>query len=194
MTNLYKYLFLLTGAIGASSGAFSFIKLADNPASGEFAELVSAISAALNILAIIWFTAKKSGKEIKKLETESESEFVQATHDSLEGAKISSAMLKERIDELKQDLENERRERQEDRIYFARRIKEIEVEARDNRLWAARLAKQVIETGRIPVPFISSTETDPLLSTINKEMDELEKTKGVREEELKNAKSDTKVP
>jgi hypothetical protein len=97
-------------------------------------------------------------------------------------------MLVQRIEELKQDIASERAARKQDAEYFRRRIKDIEKESRDNRLWAARLAKQVIEAGKTPVPFISSlNDTDPLISAIAKEQEELEVARTTRQEEIRKA-------
>lgn len=157
-----------------------------------FATILAAVTTFINVLAILFFSWKKNKPEVKKLEAEGDSEIVDAAHSNLEGAQLVSTMLRGQIDELKKDLETEKKSRREDADYFRRRIKDIEAEARDYRLWAARLAKQVIEAGKVPVPFISSTnDADPLLSTIEKEKEQLEQSKGKREEEIKNAKDNT---
>lgn len=151
--------------------------------------LLGAITTAVNIGFIIFFNWKKNTPEVKKLEVEGDSGLVSAANVNLEGAKISSEMLIDRIEELKNDLAAEKRARRDDAEYFRRRIKDIEKEARDYRLWAARLAKQVIEVGKVPVPFISSlNDTDPLISAINKEQEQLDTARSMREEELKNEK------
>lgn len=110
---------------------------------------------------------KKNKPEIKKLEMEGDSELVEAANTSLEGAKISAAILLDRINELRQELNDEKTDRKEefnrerqarndDAEYFRRRIKELDREARDYRLWAAQLVKQVVEAGKIPIPFTPS--------------------------------------
>jgi hypothetical protein len=159
----------------------------------ELGTLITQLVTAANTLALAWIILYKGKREGKKIETEEKSELISASNLNLEGAEVSTKLLLSRIDELKQDIENEKRARQEDRIYFTRRIKEIDKELGDYRLYAARLAKQVIEAGKIPVPFISSLdESDPLLQTIQKEKDALDRSMVERREELKNASSDTK--
>jgi hypothetical protein len=154
----------------------------------EITALITAIAAAINVLAIAYQAWRRSKPEVKKLEAEGESELQEAVNVNLEGAKISSAMLVQRIEELKQDIASERAARKQDAEYFRRRIKDIEKESRDNRLWAARLAKQVIEAGKTPVPFISSlNDTDPLISAIAKEQEELEVARTTRQEEIRKA-------
>lgn len=128
---------------------------------------ISGILAAINSVQIIIAAWRKLKPEIKKLEMEGDSELVDATNKTLEGARTSSAILLDRINELKQELADEKKERKdemdelnrqrdEDREYFKRRIKELDREARDYRVWAAQLARQVIEAGKIPVPFVQS--------------------------------------
>lgn len=159
----------------------------------EIIAIISSLVAGVNTIVLLYFTSKKNKPEVKKLEVEGESEIVDAAHVNLEGAQISQQMLVSRIDELKRDLESEKKARQEDAIYFKRRIKEIDREARDYRLWAARLAKQVIEAGKVPVPFISSlNDSDPLLSTISREQEQLEQAKAKREEEIIDSNSKKK--
>ena len=110
---------------------------------------------------------------------------MEAAHTNMEGAVLSNSMLMNRIDELQKDLGIEKKARRDDADYFRRRIKDIEKEARDYRLWAARLAKQVIEAGKMPTPFISSLyDSDPLIATIAREQDELRMAKDSRESEL----------
>lgn len=143
----------------------------------------------VNTLGILYLSFRKLKPEVKKLELEGDSEIVDAAHVNLEGAVLSSSMLKERIDELKKDLDSEKKARREDLEYFRRRVKDIEKEARDYRLWAARLAKQVIEAGKVPVPFITSlNDTDPLITAITREQEQLELAKGNRQQELKEQK------
>lgn len=188
MNNIYRLVFQSIGVLGAGSGIFGFLR--ESGTASEIAELISAVFAGVNILAIIWFTWKKNKGEVKKLDVDSDSEIVDAAQTNLEGAKLVTTMLKEQIDELRKELENEKKARREDAEYFKRRIKEIEQELQDYRLYAARLAKQVIESGDIPAPLISSNGDDKLLETINKERGQLRKAASKREEELKNAGSD----
>lgn len=154
----------------------------DNDIFGTIAVVVTIA----NTLFLAYQQWRKSQPEIKKIEAEGESEIAEAAHSNLEGAVLNNQMLKSRIDELQQDLTTEKRSRRDDAEYFRRRIKDIEKEARDYRLWAARLAKQVIEAGKVPVPFISSlNDTDPLISAITREQADLEKERSFREAELK---------
>lgn len=146
---------------------------------------MAAVIAIANTLFLAYQQWRKSQPEIKKIEAEGESEIAEAAHSNLEGAVLNNQMLKARIDELQQDLTTEKRSRRDDAEYFRRRIKDIEKEARDYRLWAARLAKQVIEAGKVPVPFISSlNDTDPLIAAITREQTELDKARTTREAEL----------
>lgn len=119
-------------------------------------EIITAITVALNTLWIIWSSWQKNKPEVKKLELEGDSELVEAANANLAGAQISGQMLLSRINELKEDLEFEKRARKSDAEYLRRRLMEAEHEARDYRLWASKLAKQVIGAGLIPEPFISS--------------------------------------
>lgn len=157
-------------------------------------DILVALATVANTLALIVLGFRRSKPEIKKMEREGESEIADAFHGSVEAATLSSQMLKARIDELQQDLTTEKKSRRDDADYFRRRIKDIEKEARDYRLWAARLAKQVIEAGKVPVPFISSmNDSDPLITAITREQAELEKAKGTRQAELdKKAEKENK--
>jgi polyhydroxyalkanoate synthesis regulator phasin len=130
-------------------------------------EWITGILVALNSAQILYQAWKKFKPEIKKLEVEGDTEIVEAANLNLEGAKASAAILLDRINELKKELdeekaarkeefEREKSARAEDAEYFRRRIKELDREARDYRLWAAQLVKQVVEAGKIPVPFLPS--------------------------------------
>ncbi len=121
----------------------------------------------VNSAQIIYQAWKRFKPEIKKLEAESDrseaeadSEIVNAANVNLAGAELSARMLTQRIVELRQDLENEKKARREDAEYFRRRFREAERDARDYRTWAARLAKQVIEAGKIPIAFVPSIDGD----------------------------------
>ena len=72
-----------------------------------------------------------------------------------------------RLAELKAEKEARRKESD----YLRRRIKEAEREARDYRLWAAKLVKQVVESGKIPAAFIPSLaeDTDTGIPHINED-------------------------
>ena len=165
---------------------------------------IAGILAAGNSIQIIYSAWKMLKPQVKKMEAEEETENVHAANLNLEGAGITVNLLKGRIDELKADLEaekearkndieREQNARKEDRIYFTRRIKEIDREAKDYRLWAAKLAKQVIEAGKVPATFVPSTDdSDPLLIAINKSREELNKAGQVREEERKDSKNVSK--
>ena len=122
----------------------------------DWLEIITILTAVANTAWIIWSSWKKNKPEVKKLELEGDSEIVEAANANLEGAKISGEMLLSRINELKADLESEKQLRKADADYFRRRLVESDREARDYRTWAAKLAKQVIESGRIPAPFIPS--------------------------------------
>jgi hypothetical protein len=128
---------------------------------------LTAIGVVLNTIWIIYSSWKKQKPEIKKIETEIDAEIAGAANLNLEGAKISAQMLLDRINELKIDLEQEKKSRKEEQEinertrrddieYFRRRIKDLERESRDYRSWAAKLVKQVVEAGQIPVPFLPS--------------------------------------
>ena len=154
--------------------------------SNEILALITAISAFANIAVVAFQSWRKLKPEVKKLEAEGDSEVVEAANTNLEGAKISQQMLKERVDDLRKEIEEVKQKRKEDADYFRRRLRDVEKEARDYRTWAARLSKQVIEAGKIPVPFISSlNDTDPLITAISREQEELGKAKDAREAELR---------
>lgn len=137
------------------------------PTENNITELITILVTAANTLGILYIALKKWKPEVKKLEAEGEkteaevdSEIVQAANVNLAGAEISSKMLIQRIAELREDLENEKKARRDDAAYFRRRFREAEREARDYRNWAAQLAKQVIELGKTPIPFSPSPLDD----------------------------------
>ena len=133
----------------------------------DWTQIITAAIGLGNFVWIIYSSWKKNKPEIKKLEAEADSEAVEAANASLEGAKISGEMLLSRINELKADLDAEKKLRKADAEYFKRRLAESDREAKDYRVWAAKLAKQVIEAGRIPAPFIpSSGESERGIPTI----------------------------
>lgn len=160
----------------------------------NYVEVAAVITTIGNTIFLIWQAWKRSRPEIEKLEAEGDSAVADAAHSIGEGALLNNQMLKQRIDELQSDLATEKKSRRDDAEYFRRRIKDIEKESRDYRLWSARLAKQVIELGKVPAPFISSlNDTDPLIIAITKEQAELEQAKDNRQAELKKEeKRDTK--
>lgn len=127
----------------------------------NWVNIITTLIAVANAAWIIYSSWKKNKPEVKKLEAEGDSEIVEAANANLEGAKISGEMLLSRINELKADLDAEKQLRKADAEYFSRRLKEAEREARDYRVWAAKLARQVIESGKIPeafTPFTQDTE------------------------------------
>lgn len=113
---------------------------------------------------------KQMEADVDKTDAEIDSELAAAAQTTAQGATVSSQLLMQRITELRQDLnnakedlENEKRSRREDAAYFRRRFREAEREARDYRLWAAKLVKQVVEAGKVPAEFVPSSgdsETD----------------------------------
>jgi hypothetical protein len=151
----------------------------------NYIETLAIIMTIANSASLIWQAVRKNKPEIRKLESEADSEIADAAHTIQEGAVLSNQMLKDRVDDLQKDLATEKKSRRDDAEYFRRRIKDIEKEARDYRLWAARLAKQVIEAGKVPVPFISSlNDSDPLIAAITREQAELDKERTAREAEI----------
>ena len=134
----------------------------------EMVAVVTAIAAFINVALITWQAWKKGKPELKKLNAEGESEIAEAAHSSLEASEISTKMLMTRIEELKKDIENEKKARKEDRAYFSRRITELDKELRDYRLWASRLVKQVIDSGNIPAVLEITEDTDRGLKAVNK--------------------------
>lgn len=143
----------------------------------DWLEKLTAITVVANSLWILWSSWKKNKPEIKKLESEAEradaeieTEFANAAQVLGQGAKISVEVLLGSIVQLRADLENEKKSRREDAEYFKRRFREAEREARDYRAWAAKLARQVIEAGKIPAPFLPSmTESEPGIAAIVKD-------------------------
>lgn len=144
----------------------------------DLVTVLGAIVAAINTGFLLYFAWKKLKPEVKKIDIEADSEIVDAANLNLEGAKISASMLLDRINELKGELATETKKRRDgieqveqnrrveiaalekkrsdDARYFRRRIKDLEKDARDYRLWAAKLVKQVVEAGKVPVPFTPS--------------------------------------
>lgn len=141
----------------------------------EIAELLVIIATAGNTFWTVYKAWKELRPGIKKIESDTEktdaetdSEIANAAEVIARGTTVSSQVLVERIRELREDLENEKKARREDAAYFRRRFREAEKDARDLRNWAARLAKQVIEAGKIPEPFIiSPSDSEQGIPTIN---------------------------
>lgn len=143
----------------------------------DWLEILTILTAAANTIWILYSSWQKNKPEIKKLENEADradaevdTELANAAQILGQGAKVSVEVLLASIVQLRADLENEKKSRKDDREYFQRRFKEAEREARDYRIWAAKLAKQVIEAGKIPVPFVPSmTDTEQSILAIVKE-------------------------
>jgi hypothetical protein len=92
--------------------------------SNEIATLITTIITAVNTAAIVYFAWMRNKPEIKKLDAEGDSEFAEATNLNLEGAKISAQMLLDRINELKGELDTEKKLRKEELAYSEGRRKE----------------------------------------------------------------------
>lgn len=137
----------------------------------ELIALLTIVASMINIISIGYLSWKKNKPEIKKLEAEGDSEIVDAALGTVEGAKLTLEMVEKRLEQVNQELENEKIARKRDADYFRRRIRELDRELRDYRSWAAKLAKQVIETGKIPVPFMVSADSDPSLPAIQESDD-----------------------
>lgn len=162
----------------------------------EILAWVSGIIAAINAAMIAIAAWKKLKPEVKKLENETEMQEAEVAQLNLKSAEISTQMLINRVNELKEELEEERatrkRELEEQRLsmqtkldaeiearrketeYLRRRIKEADREARDYRLWAAKLVKQVVESGKVPHPFVPTSleDSDPSIAAIGSSMKE----------------------
>lgn len=150
----------------------------------ELIELLIGLATVGNTVWITYKAWRELRPGIKKIETDTEktdaeieSEIASAAETTAKGATVSSELLMQRIRELredlnnaKEDLENEKRSRREDAAYFRRRFREAEREARDYRLWAAKLVKQVVEAGKVPAEFIpSSGDSEQDIPAIKKE-------------------------
>ena len=130
--------------------------------------MLGALGAFLNVIVISLLALKKSKSEVKKLEKEVEADDAELHKTSIEGAQLSMEMLERRLNELQQDLSREKAARKDDYDYFRRRIRELDRENREYRLWASRLAKQVIAAGLIPAPFEPITgESDPSIPQLD---------------------------
>lgn len=75
--------------------------------------LISAILAVASTAVTLYLSLKRFKPEVKKLEVEVDSELVEASNLNLEGAKISAQMLLDRINELKGELDAEKKYRRE---------------------------------------------------------------------------------
>jgi len=168
----------------------------------ELVTLLGGIIAAINAASLVYFAWKRLKPEVKKMEIDVESDIAELENLRMEGAKISAQMLLDRINELKGELDMERKLRKEgmaqaeaefrekyeslekrrrdDAEYFRRRIKDLERDNRDYKNWAAKLIKQVVEAGKIPVPFVPSYgDSDPSVTAIRVDLenDESEESK-----------------
>ena len=138
----------------------------------DIKDLLTIVFTAANSIGLILLAIRrlapemlKIRKETEKIESEEDNEVAETSKVTIEGAKISTEMLMQRIEELKDDLEKEKIARKEDTAYLRRRLRDSERESRDYRAWAAGLVKQVILAGQIPVPFIPSTgDSDPTIN------------------------------
>lgn len=135
----------------------------------EWIGIIGAVGAFINVIILSWIAFKKSGKEIKKLEDESQHEIGDAVESVANASKVTVDTMLARITTLEADLLSEKEARKRDIEYLRRRLRDAEQESRDYRSWAAQLARQVIEAGKQPVPFIPSVDTDQGLQAIKKE-------------------------
>lgn len=134
-------------------------------------QFLTGVLVLINSAQIIYQAWKKFKPEVKKLDAEVDSEIVEAANLNLEGTKVSTTILLDRVNELKLEVAQVKKDcreqiqaieqaRKEDIEYFRRRVKDLERDNRDWRGWAAKLAKQVVEAGLIPAPFIPSIDTE----------------------------------
>lgn len=135
----------------------------------EWIGILGAIGAFINIIILSWIALKRSGKEIKKLESEEQHDLGDAVESVANASKTTVESLMARVTQLEADLMSEKEARKRDIEYLRRRLRDAEQESRDYRSWAAQLARQVIEAGKQPVPFIPSVDTDQGLQAIKKE-------------------------
>ena len=136
------------------------------PTPNELIGIAGALGALVNIGIIAWQSLKRSKYEIKKLDNEGDVDFTEASLHTVEGAKISMELLQMTVEKLQKDLEAEKESRKKDTEYFRRRVREMDKENREYRTWAAKLVKQVIGAGLIPVPFEPIQESDPSLLAV----------------------------
>jgi hypothetical protein len=135
----------------------------------EWVGIIGALGAFINIVILSWIAIKRSGKEIKKLDDESQHEIGEAVESVANASKVTVETLMVRITQLEADLISEKEARKRDIEYLRRRLRDAEQESRDYRSWAAQLARQVIEAGKQPVPFIPSVDTDQGLQSVKKD-------------------------
>lgn len=140
-----------------------------------------------NTIWLLYAAWKRFKPELKKMES-------QADFDVLEGARQSQQMLIDRINDLEEQINQERESRKaeleqernnwksaleaekdarkRDNDYLRRKFKDADREARDYRQWAAKLVKQVVEAGKVPAPFIPSPEESEVgISAIKSEQE-----------------------
>lgn len=150
--------------------------------SHEIVEIITVLITLLNASAIVYFSLKKLKPEVKHLDVEADADLVGAANLNLEGAKISAQMLLDRINELKSELDTERKSRREeqeanerlrrdDLEYFRRRIRDMERESRDYRAWASKLVKQLVDAGHIPVSFVPTIDSDPSVTAVRMDIE-----------------------
>lgn len=143
-------------------------------------ELTPLLISIFNAIIAAYVLLYRNKREGRKLEVDSESELIERT---LKSAGLSNQMLIERIDELKNDLEEERearrleleqeradrdaaiateREARKKEVERLRtKLNDSERENRDLRKWSAQLVKQIVEDAKlVPVPFIPSPPDD----------------------------------
>lgn len=145
-------------------------------------QFLTGILVLINSAQIIFQAWKKFKPEVKKLDAEADSEIVEAANLNLEGSKVSTTILIDRINELKLEVAQVKKDcreqiqaieyaRKEDIEYFRRRVKDLERDNRDWRGWAAKLAKQVVEAGLIPAPFIPSIDTETGMQRVRPDLE-----------------------
>lgn len=90
--------------------------------------ILSGLAGVINAFMLIVAAWRKLKPEVKKMENEADSENVEAANLNLEGAKISTQMLVDRINELRGELATERKLRTEG-MEFSERRRSEEVKA-----------------------------------------------------------------
>lgn len=132
----------------------------------DYVAAAGALGAFVNVLILTWIAIKRFPSELKKLDVEGGVGESEEDLNTLEGAKISLEMLQLTIVKLQKDVDAEKENRKKDNEYFRRRIREMDRENREYRTWAARLVKQVINAGLIPIAFEPIQESDPSLEPV----------------------------
>lgn len=134
----------------------------------EIIALVTSVGALISSLVIAIISWRKWKPEVKKLEGEEQSEIGEAAESVASGAKSVVEGLQVRVTQLEAQLKAEQESRKRDTEYLRRRIRDAEQESRDYRNWAAQLARQVIQAGGQPVPFLPTEDTETGLSAASK--------------------------